>query len=355
MSRGGAILASLLVTIGRPAWWLVALTGFLVRGGFVVFVLPIVLLPSPLAISNVLAPIIVPVALGRIGPDAIAIFLGTVILLSGWILVGGWIAAAADLMLIREAAAAASEEGIGSSVAGAPPAGEAPAPVAAGGPPNVSAVPVADRVLIGRLLAARLIAWLPLAFAVGLGIVGLIAVTYGELTRPFEVGTPIALRVALGAAPELGIIAVTWLLGELVGGLSARRMILDGASSGAALIAAIGDVVRRPAATILPWLVTSGLLLAILIGTVGAASVAWSRVIAALSDRSVGPLTIALDVLLFVAIWLAALALAGLFAAVRGSIQTFEYVRWRSATGTFGASVHHRPGDWSIPDEGGSL
>ena len=355
MSRGGAILASLLVTIGRPAWWLVALTGFLVRGGFVVFVLPIVLLPSPLAISNVLAPVIVPVALGRIGPDAIGIFLGTVTLLSGWIIVGGWIAAATDLTLIRESDAAAIEEGIGSPAAEARAANKSTATASVSSAVAVPAIPIGDRVLIGRMLAARLIAWLPLAFATGLGLVSLIAVTYTELTRPFEVDTPIVVRVVLGAAPELAIIALTWLFGELVGGLAARRMVLGGASTGAALIAAIGDVIRRPIGTILSWLVTTGILLAVLVATVAAASVAWSRVIAALSDGSVDPVTIALDLLLFVAIWLAALVLTGLFAAIRGSIQTFEYIRLRSPTGTFGASAHNRPGDWSIPDEGGSL
>ena len=83
MSRGGAILASLLVTIGRPAWWLLALAGFLVRGGFIVFILPIVLLPSPLAISNMVSPLVVPIALGRIGPDAIAVAVGAFVLVLG--------------------------------------------------------------------------------------------------------------------------------------------------------------------------------------------------------------------------------------------------------------------------------
>ncbi len=73
VSRGGAILASLLVTLGRPAWWLLALAGFLVRGGFVVFLIPIVVLPSPLAVSNVVAPFIVPMALGRIVPEVIVL------------------------------------------------------------------------------------------------------------------------------------------------------------------------------------------------------------------------------------------------------------------------------------------
>ena len=80
---------------------------------------------------------------------------------------------------------------------------------------------------------------------------------------------------------------------------------------------------------------------------------------------------LALAVLIFVAIWLAGLLLAGVFAALRSSVQTFEEVRQTAPAtvgsgpeeaesggdqpGTFGASAHHRPGDWSMRDEGGSL
>jgi hypothetical protein len=161
--------------------------------------------------------------------------------------------------------------------------------------------------------------------------------------------------VALGAAGELVVIAVAWLFGEVVGGLATRWIVLDGASAGQALAAAARDVVRRPGSTLLPWLVTTAMLFTILGGTVGAAGVAWSRVIVALSARTPDPATVAISLLMFVAIWLAALALGGLFAAVRSSVLTFEHVRVRAQTGTFGASVHHRPGDRSIADRGGSL
>ena len=335
MSGGGAILASLLVTIGRPTWWLLALTGFLVRGGFVVFTLPIVILPSPLAISDAVGPAVVPIALGRVGIDAIALLVIAVAILFAWLIVAGWIAAATDLALIREAAAAAIEEGVGA--------------------PAVAASDGRDRTILRRLLLARLIAWLPFAAALAVGTVRIVAIVYAQLTRPAEVASPLALRVALDAAPELVVIAVSWLLGELIGGMAGRRIVLGGAPPGQALIAAAGDVVRRPRAVVLPWVLTTGLLLTILAGSIGAAGIAWSRIVLALTDRPVDPRTVALNVILFVAIWLAALVLAGLFAAFRGSVQTFEAVRRQSATGTFGASAHHRPGDWSIPDEGGSL
>ena len=183
----------------------------------------------------------------------------------------------------------------------------------------------------------------------------IVAIVYAQLTRPAEVALPLALRVALDAAPELAVIAVSWLLGELIGGLAARRIVLGGAPPGQALLAAAGDIVRRPLAAVLPWLLATSLLLTILGGTIGAAGIAWSRIVVALTDRPLDPRAVGLNVILFVAIWLAALVLAGLFAAFRGSVQTFEAVRRQSATGTFGASAHHRPGDWSIPDEGGSL
>jgi hypothetical protein len=340
VSRGGAILASLLVTLGRPGWWLLALAGFLVRGGFLVFLLPIVVLPSPLAISNQVAPFIVPMALGRIGPETIALGAGAVVVLLTWLLIGGSLAAATDLVLVREAAAAAVDEGVD------PSSPEAPA-----------AIDVArrDRVLVATILAARLVAWLPFAAALAFGLVRIVAVTYVELTRPLEVESALALRVALAAAGELAVIAAAWLLGELVGGLASRRIVLDGAPAGRALLAAVRDVVRRPGSTLVPWLVTTALLLTILGGTIGAASVAWSRIIVALSNRPTDPTTVVISLLTFVAIWLAALILGGVFSAVRGSVLTFEHVRVRARTGTFGASMHHRPGDRSVPDQGGSL
>ncbi len=72
MTRGAAFFAALLVSIGRPAWWLMALATFLLRGGIVVVLLPIVTVPSPLAISNAFAPILLPLALGRVEPAIVA-------------------------------------------------------------------------------------------------------------------------------------------------------------------------------------------------------------------------------------------------------------------------------------------
>ena len=86
--------------------------------------------------------------------------------------------------------------------------------------------------------------------------------------------------------------------------------------------------------------------------------------------RSPDGIAIAATVLIFVTVWLGGLTLVGLLGAIRTASGTFEEVRLGSAgrsrgvirvdggpdvPGTFGASAHHRPGDWSVGDDGGSL
>ncbi|MEA2606124.1 MAG: hypothetical protein QOI00_881, partial [Chloroflexota bacterium] len=112
MTTRGATLAALLAALGRPSWWILALAAFLVRGGIVLFVVAVVTLPSPLALSNVLGPIITPLYLGRLEPEAIFLiasgFTGAVL----WLVLGGWFAGATEVALIREAGQAAHEEGL---------------------------------------------------------------------------------------------------------------------------------------------------------------------------------------------------------------------------------------------------
>ena len=52
MTIAGRTLAALLAVLGRPSWWMLGLAGFLVRGGIVVFLVAIITLPSPLALSH---------------------------------------------------------------------------------------------------------------------------------------------------------------------------------------------------------------------------------------------------------------------------------------------------------------
>lgn len=339
MSGGAAALASLLVTLGRPAWWALALTAFLLRGGLVLYLVPIVSFPSPLAVSNVVGPLLVPLALGRVGVEVVILVALTVGGLLVW-LVGGWaLAAAAEGALIRDVAEAAAEEGLEGR-------GER-RPVGAGGG------------IVSRMLAARLVALVPLVLAIGWGAVAIVGSAYAELTRPLDVATPLAVRVAAGAAGQIAAIVVAWLFAEIVGGAAGRRAALDDASAGRALAAAIRDVVRRPASTVLPWLATTALMALVLGPLLFAADAAWRALQAGLVDPDASPVAIALALLAFVGIWLSGLVAGGLLAAVRAAAGVVEANRSAhrvaSRDGTFGAGAHRRPGDWSVGDEGGSL
>lgn len=354
MSRSAAILASLLVTLGRPSWWAIALAAFLVRGGVVLALVPIVVLPSPLAISSLVAPWVMSLAFGRISAELIAVVGLVLAALLGWLVGGGWLAAAMDVVLIRSAADAAAEEGLPPDAASGSPTGQRRR----------------DRTTVSRVLAARLIAMLPFALAVVFGVARIVAVTYTELTQPFETATPLVARVIGGALGELALIGVAWAFGETVAGLAARRIVLGRDELGSALRGAVRDVVVRPLSTIVPWLAATAFLAAILGASLGAAGIAWSRAVVALSEPKPDGIVSALALLVFVAIWLSSFVLGGLFASIRGTIQTFDELRDAAAgigaapdpaavpgedPGTFGASTHHRPGDWSMHDRGGSL
>jgi hypothetical protein len=140
MTTRGVTLAALLTALGRPSWWILALAGFLVRGGILLFVVAIVTLPSPLALSNVLGPIVTPLYLGRLEPTTVTLIGVGIVGVVAWIVVGGWFAAATEVALVGEAERAATEEGLA-----APPERDA------------------GRLLIGRSAAAHLIALIPMA------------------------------------------------------------------------------------------------------------------------------------------------------------------------------------------------
>src|SRR5829696_5066810 len=214
-------LAALLAALGRPSWWILALAGFLVRGGIVLFALAIVTLPSPLALSNVLRPLITPLYFGRLEPATAALIAVTVTVFIGWLLGGSWLAAATEVALVRDARIAALEEGLPAR-------------------PHRSA----GRLLITRAAVAHLVALVPLVLGLAIGSVRIFDVAYAELTNPSG-GRPIVLRVLTGAAAPIYAIVVLWIAGEIVGGQAVRRLVLGGGSVVAAVRAGSVELVRR--------------------------------------------------------------------------------------------------------------
>lgn len=348
LTTRGVTIAALLIALGRPAWWLLALAAFLARGGIVVFVLAIVSVPSPLVLSNILAPLVTPLAFGTLLPQTAVLITVGIGLALFWLIAGGWFAAATEIALIREAQATADEEGL-------PAAGEVPA----------------GRQLAVRAAAAHFLAHLPTALVLGAGSVAIVRGIYAELVNPSDSG-PLALRVVVGAALPLAAIVATWAFGELVGGLAVRRIALGGASIGGGVAGGIGDLVRRPIGSLVMPLLT----MVVLAVDLGAVLATVAIVLGQSRDRLVGgsddPVATGLTVATLGAAWSLALVVTGLIAAWRSVALTFEFQRaaalrrWAARavagdrqdldeSGTIGAGTHRRPGDRSVGDPDGSL
>ena len=89
--------------LGRPTWWLLALAGFLARGGILLFLLAIVVLPSPLAVSNLLAPLLVPIIFGGVTPALAAAIAAAIVAVLALLAAGTLLGAAVEVELIEEA------------------------------------------------------------------------------------------------------------------------------------------------------------------------------------------------------------------------------------------------------------
>jgi hypothetical protein len=346
----GATLAALLTVLSRPSWWILALAGFLVRGGILLFLLAIVTLPSPLALSNVLGPVITPLYLGHLDPSILALLIGAIVLAVAWIVGGGWFAAATEVTLIRDARLAMSDEGM------------ATRPLASTG-----------RWLIARGAAAHLVALIPMGVVLGIGSVQIFGVAYRELLNPSD-NSPVALRVIAGASGPVAAIVASWVLGEIVGGRAVRRLVLGGEPLVGAVLRSAVDLVRRPAGALLAPLVTTAVLVVDLGAVLAVVMIVWTEVRNRLVRPVDDPLATALALAMLGAAWFLALLVTGLIEAWRSAAMTFELERAEAVgtirptlpdagksqagppeNGTIGASRHGRPGDWSADDPGGSL
>lgn len=313
-----AVALGSLEALGRPELWLTALLGFLVRGGLLLFLLPIVALPSPVGIASF-------VGLGvlTIGGDptphlVVSVVMGGLVFVA-WLLLGGLLAAATDVALVG--AVLAGEDGV-------------PRDAVPGGP----ARPVPHPGLLVRLLLIRLVSLLPLAVALGWWATRIVDVAYRELTVPLDLATPIAVRALLDAADADIAVLIAWLFTEAYGALAARRLMLGAASVHAALAGGLIDLLRRPLASLATLFVASIGSLVLVAPPLVAAWIAWSRLALAARVGVPGPAAVVespgatvgeilgppLFLLLLVVAWLGGLALAGAASAWRSALWTLE-------------------------------
>lgn len=328
--------AALLATLQRPGAWATALAAFLVRGGIVPLLVPILVIPSTSGLAIIVGPSLVAFVFGQTAPEFVLLVVIAIVLVGSWILFGGLVGAWLDLALLRDTAADEELEVAAIDRGGLPWAG----------------------------LAARLLALLPLAVALSWGAYRIAEATYQQLILPDDLAIPTPLRVLRDVPDAVLLVAATWLLGEAVGGLAQRRLAVAPASVPAALGWAVGRFVRAPLGTLGTLALTNVVAIATVVTVALATGVAWDRLrIALVSTDGAGS---AVGLALFLATWLLALALTGFVVAWRATAWTFEAYRHEDAvalrdassdegSGTIGEAARGRPGEWPTPDASGRL
>lgn len=324
MSVGAILVSSLLATLSHPSAWPVALAGFLVRGGIVVFLVPIIVLPSPVGLSDLIAPTIASIALGGVPPQLVALAGALGALAVALLLLAGWFAAAMEAALIRYAPA--WDELDPHRVIAAPRRGEA-----------------------AWILGVRLIVHLPLILVLIWGGIRIVDAAYRELSRPLDVSTPIAVRVLASVPEVIALVLITWVGGQIVGAVAARRIVIVGMSAAGSLRTALVESIRRPLQMVVLFIVPAAALLAVVVPTAAAAASTWDRVRIAIAD-SAGALEGMVTVSAFVGLWLGGLALVSVVCAWRAAVWTLD-----AEQRTFGVTPPTQPGGWSDEEPSGTL
>lgn len=334
MTRGAALSGALLVTLATPATWPLALGAFLIRGGIVLVALPLVVLPTPGGLGNVLGPTLTSIALGSASSEVLVVLGLMVVVPLAWLVVGGWLAAALEMEAIRIVAL----------------------DVQVAGSRRLRVSPAAGRTA-ARVLAARLVAVIPLGLVLSWGAIRLVIVTYDELTSPLDVSTPIVLRVLSGASEVVIGIGLAWMVGEIVGAVAARRIVLAGEGVGGALRFAVRSSVRHPLSALASfWVPTLGLIVVLApsaLATAAAAGAVRSVLRGSGDPGEAGePVAILAAVLSLVLLWVVGLLLAAVVCAWRTAVWTVAEI---ARDGTFGGSTDRRPGDWREDRSSGTL
>jgi len=326
VTLGATLTASLLATLSHPSTWILALAAFLLRGGILIIAAPILVLPSAVGLGNVLAPSISAFVFGGLSPGLASVIGLTLVGVMAWLVLGGALAGATEAEAVR--IIAADEDATA-------PAGRPIDPPRVGG-------------RIWRIVIVRWAASLPLLVALTLGIARLVTVAYRELTVPSAVATPVAVRIVQGAPDALLGIAITWVLGGIVGALAVRHLVLVGSSVPDALIFALDRLVRHPLRSSMLALGPLASLIVVLAAALGGASVA-SGLVRAWLGEGAGIATAAIGLLVFLGVWTVGLVLVGVAAAWRTAAWTVD------AAGTFGGATPGRPGDWNPPDPSATM
>jgi hypothetical protein len=299
---GGVVFAAAVVTLVHPATWVFGLAGFLARGGIVLLALPVVVLPTLSGLQNVLGGPVSTLLFGAPSPQLVSVLVAgaaaVLVLFFVGMVVGAW----AERVGIEEALRVAEDEGL------APPWR---------GPEGRDIV---------RIALLRVLGLVPLGVALLLAWPAIFEAAYREFLLPFELQTPLLLRIVRLVPLTLVGVGVAWLIGDAAASVAVRRLVLERRSFLSAWLIGYLDLVRRPHRVLGTALVTTGVFMLLVGPALLAAATGWSR-LRTLVLEGRDPVGIAIALGLFVVIWLGGVILAGAAAAFRNAAWTFELPR----------------------------
>ena len=297
LDPGGGILATAtLLTFLRPSAWVVALAGFLARGGVILVVAPIVVVPSLSGLVTAFGPLVNRLVLGGFDPEIVVTALIVIVAIAVAIVLLLLIGGTVDGWMIGHAAADLGVE-----------------------------VPSGARPTAARLAAARLIAHAPLVVAFIMLLGPVVTVTYDELLVPGDLGTPVFLRIAASIPVPIAIVVIAAVLCDALGALAVRAIALGGASVAGSIPRGLSTIVRRPIDVAIALVASLVVLVVLVAPALIAAGVAFDGLGRLLADDAGAP-TIVAAVVLLVGSWLGGLLLAGIAGAWRSYAWTCVHV-----------------------------
>lgn len=291
------VVAALLLAASRPSLWLLGSLGFMVRGGAFLLLLPVLVLPSPVALRLLVGDNLTSAGLA---PGFYVLLALAAAGLVGLLLACLAVAAAVEVAAFRRQT------------------GRSPARGATGG-----------------VFLIQLAATLTLAVAAVPLAAEAVQATYAELLRPSlggslyervlaQLGAPLFFLLAVLVVVEAATAAATR---RLLGGLTGVHRSVSALRAG---LIGLGRPLLHPLSTLgtaaVGWLVS----LLVLAPALWALRLAWDAARAALlpgSRAEGGEVTALLAVLLLCGAWLGTLMVAGMASALRAALWTGEELR----------------------------
>jgi hypothetical protein len=306
------LTGALAVTLVRPVSWALGLAGFLPGGGVILVAWPILVLPTPTGLQNLLGGPVSSLVFGDPSAALVALIVGGVAGGIALVVAGTVVGAWAERQGIGIVVEAAADDGLLAAAGGL---GVEPGTSGPDGTPGTAQVALIRLLALVPVVAAAALAWQPVYDA-----------AYRELVLPQDLATPLPLRVLAHVPGQVAAVAVVWLLADAAGAVGVRRLVLDRRPALRAWLLGWADLARRPH-RILPTAVAGiAVLVALLVPAMITASLGWERVRGILEGGG-APVVALAGVAIWVGTWLGGLVVAAVGAAFRAAAWTLEVAR----------------------------